>query len=151
MTTLKMMLKWDGSAIVQLSKIRMTETMRTQLATEAQSYHISLNSLIVGRLSMSLANNPSFDLHYLPPRKPRLLQPQTKDSGRSDNLSIGRVTVEATPDGRLSRKEAARYLGIQPKTLAKWATQKCGPKVIHIHSRCFYALNELDRFIRKGK
>lgn len=58
------------------------------------------------------------------------------------------VRVRILPDGRMSRKDAALYLGIEPKTLAIWATQGKGPRVAKVASRAFYYKQDLDSFIR---
>ena len=57
-----------------------------------------------------------------------------------------RVRVRVTPDGRLNRKDAAAYLGRQPKTLAMWAVAGKGPAPVRVGGRCFYRLADLERF-----
>ncbi len=42
-----------------------------------------------------------------------------------NNLEITKVTV--TPDGRVSRSDAAKFLGFKPKTLAEWHRKGIGP------------------------
>ena len=44
------------------------------------------------------------------------------------------------PDGRMDRKNAARYLGCSPKTLADWALKGIGPRYILLGGRTFYFL-----------
>jgi hypothetical protein len=56
--------------------------------------------------------------------------------------------VRVLPDGRLTREDAAVYLGMKPKTLAMWQTQGKGPRAIKVAGRVFYYLNDLDTFIR---
>jgi hypothetical protein len=58
------------------------------------------------------------------------------------------VRVRILPDGRMTRDDAARYLGLKPKTLAMWALQGKGPEMVKIGGRVFYTQNALDRFIR---
>lgn len=58
--------------------------------------------------------------------------------------------VLVLPDGRVSRADAARYLGISSKTLANWACQEMGPRSQKLGNRVFYMLPELDRFIYEG-
>jgi hypothetical protein len=52
------------------------------------------------------------------------------------------------PDGRLSRKAAAHYLGHQPKTLASWYAMGKGPRSVKVGGRRFYFKEDLDVFIR---
>ncbi len=54
------------------------------------------------------------------------------------------------PDGRMTRKNAARYLGISPKTLACWAVDGKGPAFVKVGGKVFYFQAELDRFIAAG-
>ena len=37
-------------------------------------------------------------------------------------------TIHTLYDGRMTRTEAAQYLGLSPKTLAMWVSQSKGPK-----------------------
>jgi hypothetical protein len=57
------------------------------------------------------------------------------------------VRVRVLPDGRLGRKNAARYLRRSPKTLAQWALHGKGPPSHDIGGRAFYYLKECDAFI----
>ena len=52
-----------------------------------------------------------------------------------------------TPDGRLTRSHAARYLGVAPQTLANWHTQGRGPKSFRIGGRAFYRRDDIDAYI----
>jgi hypothetical protein len=61
-----------------------------------------------------------------------------------------RVRVRLLPDGRMSREDAARYLGNQPKTLAMWQLQGKGPRSVKIGGRRFYYRADLDAFIHGG-
>jgi hypothetical protein len=58
------------------------------------------------------------------------------------------VRVRVLPDGRMTRDDAARYLGHQPKTLAMWHLQGKGPRSVKVGGRVFYFREDLDRFIR---
>ena len=60
---------------------------------------------------------------------------------------IEQIRVRVLPDGRVSRRDAAAYIGRQPKTLAMWAVEKKGPPIIHVGGRCFYLLDDLRRFV----
>jgi hypothetical protein len=66
----------------------------------------------------------------------------------SDDRAIEQVRVRVLPDGRMSRGDAARYLGNQTKTLAMWALQGKGPRFVRVGGRVFYYRTDLDTFIR---
>jgi hypothetical protein len=57
------------------------------------------------------------------------------------------VTVLA--DGRMDRKNAARYLGCSPKTLAMHACRGTGPAFVK-RGRVWYYRDALDRWLREG-
>ena len=56
--------------------------------------------------------------------------------------------VHILPDGRLSRRDAASYLGLAEKTLAMWALNGKGPRQVKVGSRVFYFKDDLDAFVR---
>jgi hypothetical protein len=58
------------------------------------------------------------------------------------------VRVRVLPDGRMTRSDAAKYLGHQPKTLAMWQLQRKGPRSVLVGGRRFYFKEDLDAFIR---
>ena len=60
-----------------------------------------------------------------------------------------RVRVRILPDGRMTRHDAARYLGHAPKTLAMWQIQGKGPRSVRVGGRRFYFKNDLDEFIAR--
>lgn len=60
------------------------------------------------------------------------------------------VRVRILPDGRMSREDAALYLGLKSKTLSMWALQGKGPKPTRVGGRVFYFKTVLDRFIAEG-
>jgi hypothetical protein len=60
--------------------------------------------------------------------------------------SMEQIRVRVLPDGRLSRADAAAFLGRAPKTLAMWAMEGRGPQAIRVGGRCFYRLEELRQF-----
>lgn len=62
-------------------------------------------------------------------------------------VQVERVKVRVLPDGRLSRKDSARYLGRAEKTLAMWALQGKGPRQVKVGGRVFYYQEDLDAFI----
>ena len=62
--------------------------------------------------------------------------------------TVESVKVRILPDGRLTRGDAARYLGMQPKTLAMWELEGRGPRSLKVGGRRFYYKDALDAFIR---
>ena len=59
--------------------------------------------------------------------------------------------VRVLPDGRMTRRDAATYLGIAEKTVAMWDLadpNKLGG--IKVGGRRFYYKDRLDDFIRNG-
>ena len=61
---------------------------------------------------------------------------------------IERIRVRVLPAGRLSRSDAAKYLGRAKKTLEMWALDGRGPRSVRVGGRVFYYKHELDAFIR---
>ncbi len=61
--------------------------------------------------------------------------------------AIEQVRVRILPDGRMTRKEAAKYLGVAVKTLAMYELEKKGPKSIRVGGRRFYFKDVLDTYI----
>ena len=62
--------------------------------------------------------------------------------------SVEHVHVRILPDGRMTRQDAARYLGMKPKTLAMWQLAGKGPRSCLVGGRRFYFQEQLDAFIR---
>lgn len=60
------------------------------------------------------------------------------------------IRVRILPDGRLTRRDAARWLGMSEKTLAIWACQGRGPNFIKVGGRVFYFVDELKAFVERG-
>ncbi|MGE8132716.1 helix-turn-helix transcriptional regulator [Novosphingobium subterraneum] len=60
---------------------------------------------------------------------------------------IAQTTICITPDGRLTRRQAARFLGVAERTLANWRSRRCGPPQIKIGGKVFYRLSELQLFV----
>ncbi len=67
-----------------------------------------------------------------------------------DSNSIEMVRVKVLPDGRMSRRDAAKYLGRAPKTLAEWKTKGLGPMPLPVGGRIFYRLADLEAFRDTG-
>jgi hypothetical protein len=59
------------------------------------------------------------------------------------DVDFERVKVVVFPDGRLDTENAARYLGLSPKTLAMMRTAGSGPKFVK-RGRVFYYLEDLQ-------
>ena len=53
--------------------------------------------------------------------------------------AIEQVRVRVLPDGRLTRKDAAKYLGRAEKTLAMWEMEAKGPRSVLVGGRRFEA------------
>ena len=64
--------------------------------------------------------------------------------------TIEQVKVRVLPDGRISRNDAAAFLGRKPKTLAMWALERRGPPIVRVGGRCFYRFEDLQR-LAKGE
>jgi hypothetical protein len=60
---------------------------------------------------------------------------------------LEQMTVIILPDGRLDRKNAARYLGRAEKTLAEWHRLGKGPASRLVGGRRFYDLQHLRSFV----
>jgi len=61
---------------------------------------------------------------------------------------VERSNVLVLPDGRLDRANAAKYLGLAPKTLAEWQRLGRGPLSRKVGGRRFYLLDDLVAFAR---
>ena len=72
------------------------------------------------------------------------------DAGAVAELQTEEVKVRILPDGRMTRRDAARYLGNAEKTLAMWELQGKGPPSLKVGGRRFYFKDDLDAFIQDG-
>jgi len=68
--------------------------------------------------------------------------------GHNQGPHVERIRVRVLPDGRMSRQDAAKYLGLKEKTLAMWELEKKGPQSVKVGGRRFYYQDTLDAFIR---
>ena len=66
----------------------------------------------------------------------------------TENVEIEKPRIRVLPDGRLSRGDAALYLGLKPKTLSMWQVAGKGPRAVRVGGRIFYYLADLDAFVR---
>ena len=67
---------------------------------------------------------------------------------RQNEIELQRVRI--LPDGRMTRRDAANYLGFSPKTLAIWACESRGPRSTKVGGRCFYYQEDLEEFVAKN-
>ena len=65
------------------------------------------------------------------------------------NDQIEHVKVRVLPDGRMTRKDAAAYLGHAQKTLAMWQLNGKGPVSVKVGGKRFYFKSTLDAFINE--
>ena len=61
---------------------------------------------------------------------------------------LEQVRVRVLPDGRMDRKNTARYLGCAEKTLAMWHLAGRGPRSFLVGGRRYSFKADLDAFIR---
>ena len=66
----------------------------------------------------------------------------------TENVEIEKPRIRVLPDGRLSRGDAALYLGLKPKTLSMWQVAGKGPRAVRVGGRVFYYLADLNAFVR---
>ena len=69
----------------------------------------------------------------------------------ADQVRVDQVMVRILPDGRMTRRDAAKYLGLAEKTLAMWEMQDPARlNSVKVGGRRFYYQDRLDTFIRGG-
>ncbi|MFO1103042.1 MAG: helix-turn-helix domain-containing protein [Methylocystis sp.] len=61
-------------------------------------------------------------------------------------LEVEKVKVVVYPDGRLDTENAARFLGLSPKTLAIMRSNGSGPRFVK-RGRVFYFLDDLQAWV----
>jgi predicted site-specific integrase-resolvase len=66
-------------------------------------------------------------------------------------LEIERPKVQMYPDGRMDPENAARYLGVSPKTLTMWRCAGTGPPFVYVGGKVFYFQRDLDEHIQKTR
>lgn len=54
--------------------------------------------------------------------------------------------MEIFPDGRMTPKAAAAYLGYRPGTLANWRTKGEGPRFIKCKTKIFYHQTDVEEW-----
>lgn len=55
--------------------------------------------------------------------------------------------MRVTPDGRMTRRDAAMFIGVAARTLANWRSKGIGPRQTKVGSRVFYRLVDLEAFV----
>lgn len=65
-------------------------------------------------------------------------------------MGLVEVTILVTPDGRVSRADAAKFLGRTSKTLAEWKRSGTGPMPHKVGGRVYYYLRDLQAFVVSG-
>ncbi len=73
----------------------------------------------------------------------------TDDKERAMKIDLKAAAEGAV--GRLTRKEAAIYVGSAVSTLADWHRKGLGPESIKVGGRRFYRVAALNDFIAKGE
>ena len=66
----------------------------------------------------------------------------------ADNITLETPRVRVLPDGRMTRDDAATYLGLKSKTLSMWQLQGKGPRSRRVGGRVIYFKDDLDAFVR---
>ena len=74
-----------------------------------------------------------------------MLEPS--DTTQEPLTTIEQIKVRVLPDGRMTRRDAARYIGVEDKTLANWDLIKKGPPSVLVGGRRFYYKEQVDAFI----
>ena len=59
--------------------------------------------------------------------------------------------VRTLADGRMTRTEAAHYIGVHPQTLRRWSREGTGPAPIKIGGRFHYFISDCDQFVASGR
>jgi hypothetical protein len=62
------------------------------------------------------------------------------------DTALNPVRVTILPGNRVDRKNAAKALGREPKTLAEWKSRGIGPKPVKVGGRVFYDWAEVQAF-----
>ena len=60
------------------------------------------------------------------------------------------VRIRVLPDGRVSREDSARFLGLATKTLAEYHRLGKGPVARKVGGRVFYYMRDLEAFRDTG-
>jgi hypothetical protein len=66
---------------------------------------------------------------------------------QTEKIDATPLRIEVKPDGRMDAKNAARYIGLSPKTLAIMRCKGRGPKFLK-RGLVFYFKEDIDAWIR---
>jgi hypothetical protein len=64
--------------------------------------------------------------------------------------AIQRLRIRVLPDGRVSRADAAVFLGMTEGTMRNWACRGVGPLVRKVGGKAFYRFRDLEAFRDTG-
>lgn len=65
--------------------------------------------------------------------------------------SVDQVRVRVLPDGRVSRRDAAKIFDRSPRTMADWKLRGWGPRAIVVGGRVFHSYDECLEMARGEK
>lgn len=79
------------------------------------------------------------------------MAPTNGREGQRQMMSVVEAVVEqprvyVDPLGRVTRKEAAKALGKEAKTLQHWAAKGKGPRAFDVGGRIYYSWSEVCEF-----
>ncbi|WP_267395237.1 MULTISPECIES: helix-turn-helix domain-containing protein [unclassified Sphingomonas] len=63
---------------------------------------------------------------------------------------VEHVRIRILPDGRVSRADAAAFLGRSAKTMADWFSKGVGPRTCKVGGRVFYYMKDLEAYRDTG-
>lgn len=82
-------------------------------------------------------------LHRFSKRGPNMREEHITNTG----IAVEHVRVQVLPDGRMTPKNAALYLGNEEGTLSNWRYLGQGPKWRRVGGRIFYYQDDLEQYI----
>jgi hypothetical protein len=71
-------------------------------------------------------------------------------NGKEHTMKIDLKAAAEGARGRLTRQDAALYLGLAVSTLADWHRKGLGPESVKVGGRRFYRVTALNAFISGG-
>ncbi|BAE52447.1 hypothetical protein amb3643 [Paramagnetospirillum magneticum AMB-1] len=76
------------------------------------------------------------------------MSPSVRHQAPPTPSAVQTIQVVVLPDGRMDRENAAKYLGLNARTLCNLAVQKAGPRYVRVRGRVYYFLRDLDAYIQ---
>jgi hypothetical protein len=76
--------------------------------------------------------------------------PPVAETSPVSQAAMKTVAVQILPNGLMSAKSAALYLGRSEKTMASWRHFHVGPKYTKVGGRVRYSKDALDDFVESG-